>query len=1834
MPRYTIQDGNGRTIQMDGDTVPSADDIQNAFAAVTAAQSNIAQSAFAAGNIQAQPTGQPSQFSSGLGPGVPAGDNADFAFTQATGGGLPGLIGKGVSVLNDKVLEPVASGILNQLAAATGAESGQASTTRATQPGQPLLPDYLAPLAKEKGILPALTRALQGFTTPGAVLTLPFAAESKPVQAFYLASAASAIPPAIQRLTAAQTPDEQRDAATELAVNTLMAGLMHKQLTGAGAKPKIEAIKALNDRLLTAPLELHKPEVPALQTTATRTPNPGVSSEALSGLQQAMRSNQLKPETSASVPPAPQPEPPATIAAQIAATKDPTNPKAATLLTPGEQAPPAGHGLKAVQTEQGTLLVNPDKADPASAKAQVDAGNGGQLLGMSTPAKPAAGEVVVQTKTPAGVVVQEELASAQTLPAAIAAGKQVAPGGSIELPRPEQVIQERQTARTFAAAETGKPFAMQLMRGEGATESPYASGYVPDEPILGPGRWTTPDEEYAKVFGPNITQHEVQIRNPLVIRTDDQWRALIKEAGWKYANPFGQDVAQTTKDIASVRKVIERKGHDGVVIDPSEEGDAAKTLWDVFGAKQAVEFKPQAPAAKTASRPAVGLEKTGTEQPAPGSQSTVTPKPHESKIARGSSAGARFAAETAVTGPDILSFIHDQLGVEDGRKFGTQRMDGGQTLYVERVEGVEGAPDSADFLPPEKAPSYRLDAPESVDEQQARLAREAAQVEADKQRAKLQELQNKKLIGRVGDIGQKDMFGGGDLLSEPMPEAGTSAMGFPAAPAGPAPAPAPGGVTMIQHGRLPVALDRTAPGSVSVPQIMDAMHQVLRVAGSQAGNIRTGHFFQRARGIWKPHEEIIRLGDADNIPTATHEIGHGLQQKVYGTAFARGLKFLSPPIRKELIALGKALYGSRKPAAGYTGEGFAEFMRYWLTTEDAGKVAPAMNAFFEKDFLTTHPAIAKALQQARDLVTIWRNQGSLERARRQVMREPGQFARMAKALWQAVSYQAQFESGAPIEAVSKAAAKRLGRPLRPSEDPYLLYSFKRGSAGATVERMATKHMLDVWGNPTGPSLEQALGPVKGQRNEFLLYLFARRAIERWGKGKNPGIALEDAQHIKALYDKPEFQLAAQHYYDWWDGVLNYVQQADPTMADVVNRIRAGSSDYAPLARMIDPLKAKRAAAIAGSNPMMRMFGSGLPVKDIFDQTFQGAARLVSRANRALVTRNIVRLANLQGLGHIVEEIPRDRVAKTVNFDMVRQQLEDLGLDTSGIPEGELLQYYTHAETPRGSHPIVAVKDGTGTTRWYQVDPRLYDQLETMQTFSLKNAFPGMPYLGTMLDLVLGAPSRAFRLGTTGLRPAFSLVTNPTRDIATLLAQTQFNPAKVAAMYPAALLDAIRGGTYKNVFYDLGAHLGQPLGTDIGHTQRVSKELFHGRFMRVVRNPVDHLRELLSITESAPRLAELRAAAEDVGWQPGQPITPDQAVQMALAAKRVTVDFSAAGDLSRVLNQAIPFYNPGLQGARAFARAFAKEPRKAALLGLMLFTGPALATWWQNKDKAWYRALPWRERYIYTHIDDGKNVWQIPRPFEWGNAFMVVPEMALDSWYRHDPEAAKQGLASIFDTQNPLDYPVLLKIAKEQWQNNIAFWDRPIVPRSQVDLPPAEQVGPYTTKLAIAIGKAFPQLSPRRIDAAVRSYFGGVGSDIIQLLGLGPDTMERQHEAADFPIFGTLVRRGGQFNAQNQHVNDFWDAYLAAKSRVDAYHYALQQVKAGQRSPASLPGVSGSDAISANIGAKYAQSMRLLNQLASRTADTRARSELYRQIDQLAVDGLNVFKQSATPKRKD
>lgn len=998
--------------------------------------------------------------------------------------------------------------------------------------------------------------------------------------------------------------------------------------------------------------------------------------------------------------------------------------------------------------------------------------------------------------------------------------------------------------------------------------------------------------------------------------------------------------------------------------------------------------------------------------------------------------------------------------------------------------------------------------------------------------------------------------------------------------------------------------------------------------------IRVGRIAERkAAGIYKPHAEVVRMKAANDIPTAAHEIGHALQNVLYNTVKHTALKVLPFRARKELVALGKALYGSRRPNYGYGVEGWAEFIRHYLSTDNVANVAPRTLKFFAENVLPANPEIAEALTKAREITDAYRKEGAAQRAKANMQGKQATGPKIANALRDlADNLPTEWvDAFTPLLRLSRTAERLAGQPLRPSEDPYQLATAYSMTAGAKVYYMIFNGMLDAAGNKVGPPLQDAmylrmaptLPSVADQREEFTAFLWARQALEYWDKGMDPGMTRHDALFLVNQLGNAAFELAAQEVYDWNDGILSYVSQLVPELGPSIAQMRRKWRHYVPLARVFDEPSREMVSRLqkvsTAANPFKRRTGSGRRVQDIFPQMIANAEKLVAMAHKRAVLHAVIKLARIKGMGSIIEEVPRDKVRTAFQIEQIATQLEAAGADLSSVNLDDIVTLFLPAYFPKSDgDPIIPYKDSAGKMHWYQVSGELYQTLSGMDIYRL----------GRFWDLVAGVPTRIFRAGTTAYRAAFSLVRNPARDLQTFIAQTrnQKNPAALAAAYFRGMMEAMNPGRFAgkgspnyDLFIRLGANVANQLGADIEAARRPASELFQGKTMRVVRHPMEALRELLSITESGPRVAELIGLADQVGWDRRSPLTMDQMVQMSIASAEVTVNFKAMGRIARVVNQCVPFFNANLQGSRSFL----KKLRQAAtgegggrgwgwyaiLRAVVAFTLPTLYLWWKNKDEDWYQDMPDREKFMYYHIRvSDKVIFRIPRAFEWGNLFSVVPEAVIDSWYRKDPEGVKGALGHILETSTPPITPVIVRNAKEQWQNRIAFFDMPIVPRGEEDLPPGEQRGPYTTKIAAWLGEKFPNtISPRRVDALAQGIGGGVAKDVMELAGRISPKAEREREASDIPVLGTAFRRGGEAGVGSKAIDKFYDEYNEALQRSNSK--VLRQTPADRERLRLLQNAR--------------DALKLLRKAASVTPDLKQRQEIQDRMVTVAKSAIAV-----------
>jgi hypothetical protein len=950
--------------------------------------------------------------------------------------------------------------------------------------------------------------------------------------------------------------------------------------------------------------------------------------------------------------------------------------------------------------------------------------------------------------------------------------------------------------------------------------------------------------------------------------------------------------------------------------------------------------------------------------------------------------------------------------------------------------------------------------------------------------------------------------------------------------------------------------------------------------------IRTGHFGggRQVAGIYKRLEEVARLRGYGDIAVAAHEVAHHVDRTT------KLLKGLPPALADELESL------DYKPERGNIHEGFAEYIRHRLTNDDAAVVAPRFDEWFAA-WLKSNPAMADAFQTARTTIDRWRDAGAVERVKAQIHMGESAWKRIGRALkpttawdWIANNWINRLR---PLLKAAKemtgagSTADLLGR--MPGDLNFWAFAkVSNISAAAKARGWAHYGTADVTGTKVGPGLRETLAPIADELQntdvllDFYAYTYSRHALtlyrqyyealEKWRsagevgpapKLKEPGISHMDAKATVAEFDsKPGWKKAAEGLTSWHNDLIDYLVDAGRLSQEAADNMKSMYPNYISLARHMDSEFAAVTGGAGGRyanlpKGVRRLKGSGREILPPLESALAYAERIIGLADKIRVSKMLIEASKKYNtLGDTVEKVSPKDVAMSTRLGRLKQQLEDAGADLGSADMDALLTVFSQEFTGDAKDNILVLYED-GEPQLYYVRPDLYRVLM---------AYDKPAQLPQLIDQTFGRVARSIRLGTTGLKPGFSLLTNPLRDIQTALFQTEYqprNPFSISLNTAQGLVEEISSGEVAQLWERGGGPMAQPLGIDRKFLKETIQDLLarspKAKALNWSQHPVDSLRSLFSFPEAAPRLAEFRAALYKMGWRPGQEVTFEQYIKAQLAAANVTVDFREAGALAMWLNQIIPFFNATIQGPHRMSSAIRSHPVATISSAVIWLTLPTLLLWLLNNDdddNEWYGNLSPMERYRYWHIrlPGMETPLRIPKPFEWGHFFSAMPEAAAQSVVDEDPKAIGEAADVMMEDMTPSIVPGLLEAPVEIAANKDFFFDRPLVSERLKKLETKDQYNPYTTETAKAIGNLFG-VSPIYVEHLASGWTGGLATQaagsIESTAGLGGKKTQRSVVGglSTLPVVGRLFTSP----LHNRQIDDFYNHL----ERLERKHASLK-----------------------------------------------------------------------------
>lgn len=900
---------------------------------------------------------------------------------------------------------------------------------------------------------------------------------------------------------------------------------------------------------------------------------------------------------------------------------------------------------------------------------------------------------------------------------------------------------------------------------------------------------------------------------------------------------------------------------------------------------------------------------------------------------------------------------------------------------------------------------------------------------------------------------------------------------------------------------------------VGLTDIQNAINDIVTV--------KTGKFRQNAYGIYKTKGEIIRLKQMKDIPVALHELTHHLDKKYNLSSSDKAFNEL-----KKI-----AVVGENATNQTIISEGVAEFGRYYMTDKEYAKeIAPYYYDTFEKA-LDGDPTMKAKVENIRQMVTNYLDQSPLNRLSSNI-----DYGDEDVSLWQkgkdtiiktANTFRKNFVDD--LDPLKKIVNEISGdKKLMTEEDAYKLLRLNNGVTGK-VQVALEYGVLDKKGEKVSKSLKEILEPVANNQKEFVAYLTALRANDLQNRGIESGMLSRDVNDVIKMYKGNEtFNNAAKELYNFQNKILETTLiDSGIITKDALDAYNKNNPHYVPFYRVMDEnfkqsksSKAKKPTKIKGSTRDIIN-----PLESIIKNTYS----YMQMAERNDTFKVLFDMANkYDGTGKWFDKVPTDMMATKVTAEDVKGILEQLNLGDEDVNYNEIFTtLFSPANNQKGN--IVTVMQKGKPVHYEIMDKELFDILSP----EIKS--------DNKLAKLLQFPAKTLRVGATHT-PEF-ILRNPIRDTidASIYSRNDFKPfidtligifdvAGRTDLYYKWLQSGGSGSTYTN------AQRPVLQKTLKGLTEGVTNEKGGKKLLKGVGNLVKHpLRTYLdvagtisNVAEEGTRVGEFRRALKK----------GKNEKEAALDSREITLDFSRGGDISKSINKYVAFFNAEVQGLDKMFTNFKDRPIATTIKAFMKLSLPAMIIRaFQDEDEL-DKVPQWEKDEFFVFFVNGTPI-KIPKSQGLGQLFATTAERAIDYIRTKDAEAFNGLMQRLITSYVPIDsttsilpnsFMPLIEIAMGEGGYSV-FKQQPIVKQSLQNRSPKYQYDENTSTIAKTLGKLADNIpfveggiSPKKIDHLISGYFGNLGKDAANLIGIPIDLLSGKKKDNEYKSLNSKLKK--------------------------------------------------------------------------------------------------------------
>ena len=767
---------------------------------------------------------------------------------------------------------------------------------------------------------------------------------------------------------------------------------------------------------------------------------------------------------------------------------------------------------------------------------------------------------------------------------------------------------------------------------------------------------------------------------------------------------------------------------------------------------------------------------------------------------------------------------------------------------------------------------------------------------------------------------------------------------------------------------------------------------------------------QKAEGYYKKRTGETRIRDINNVEVYSHEMAHYLDFYKGNNIFKRAYK--DNRFKNEVESFS---YTNNKDQKSF--EGFAEYVRAWLTQYDFAKTK-APNFTEEFEMILKETGLEAKMNQLQQDMHLWYKQGDEAMFSALIGDKKSKLDSLKETIFNikhTVMNKSLISLFDRTHGFSVAEFTMFNKLQKAEQSPTKLLRLALGGSTATYEAVIK------WGTPklsvngdltfSGKGLADIFEPVlkKGSKDfkELMEYFAAVQADEMMNQGKKVPFSKSQIETIlQRGENNPIFKVIFKEYQEFNNRMLDFYIDMDYLTPNDVENFRNKNSVYVPMQRVVESMGQKDGY---GGGFFGRK-GSDRNIRDIekniTEQLFyhiRGA--MLAHAKSKLFTQLsrhedgslfAVRLAPdskkvkvdiEQQARKIIEVLHKSNMMIDETGSIIEIEdnvtLEDALDNTMDLlmDNPQLMNFITFGHKPKNTGSYIEETIIAGEKAYFEIQT---GELGDILNITLNN-LGGIQY-GWLMGLLYSASNWKRRFITA--MPQFKLP-NFVRD--TLDAQVfrktknTINPLAGAKSY-LTISDA-----FKNYMLNGGGYGTLLEGTNPSSPQDIFKE-----------SGLQRLDRFMSFDEYANRVAVAEnAIQEGNNW-----------LEAAYQGRDLTVDFSMVGanPILRHVIRLITFQQAAMNSMYKLLReikdeghnpkTYAKAVARLSIKGFTYLTPIAVVSYLMNEDDERYKALTSDElaRFVWFFYSKDEQPLKIPVPFGLGAIFQKFPEYLMSSLF--------------------------------------------------------------------------------------------------------------------------------------------------------------------------------------------------------------------------------------------